>query len=267
MRVVPNMKARGEELTIPMPGHAVMHASLPTVKRDTARLETLVDEADLVFLLTDTRESRWLPTVLCAAKRKPCVNVALGFDTFVIMRHGISDPSAAEAGGGCGEGAPNLGCYFCNDVVAPMDSTRNRTLDQQCTATRPGLSAMASAMAVELAVTLLHHPLGCLAPPDQPGPPIGQEAEAAGLGKLPHQIRGFVSNFSSIIVTGQSFNHCTACSPPIVSGYKNGGFDFLLRSFNEPDFLETTSGLKQMLAAAEDMVGDWEEEGDWDDDA
>eukprot|EP00802_Teleaulax_amphioxeia_P007410 Tamp_07416.p1 GENE.Tamp_07416~~Tamp_07416.p1 ORF type:complete len:707 (-),score=204.86 Tamp_07416:343-2463(-) len=272
MRIVPNMTARGEELTIPMPGHPVMEASLAGVQRDTSRLEQLVEDTDVVFLLTDTRESRWLPTVLSAAKNKPCINVALGFDTFVIMRHGLCPPAAAgAAGGGDGDraGAPNLGCYFCNDVVAPMDSTRNRTLDQQCTATRPGLSAMASAMAVELAVTLLHHPLGALAPPDQPGPPMGQDAEAAGLGKLPHQIRGFVTNFSSIIVTGEAFQHCTACSPPVVQGYKRGGFDFLLRAFNEPDFLESTSGLKQMLAAAEDMADDWEEDGcdEWDDDA
>lgn len=33
-------------------------------------LEKLIDQTDVVFLMTDTRESRWLPTVIATAKHK-----------------------------------------------------------------------------------------------------------------------------------------------------------------------------------------------------
>uniref|UniRef100_A0A5F9D1U4 Ubiquitin-like modifier-activating enzyme ATG7 n=1 Tax=Oryctolagus cuniculus TaxID=9986 RepID=A0A5F9D1U4_RABIT len=178
-KIFPGVNARGYNMSIPMPGHPVDFSSvtLEQARSDVEQLEQLVGSHDVVFLLMDTRESRWLPTVIAASKRKLVINAALGFDTFVVMRHGLKRPKQQGAGDLCPShpGGPadllgsslfanipgyKLGCYFCNDVVAPGDSTRDRTLDQQCTVSRPGLAMLAGALAVELMVSVLQHPEG-----------------------------------------------------------------------------------------------------------
>ena len=53
-----------------MPGHPIAVGSVDQAKADIQMLEQLIDEHDAVFLLMDSRESRWLPTVLGAAKGK-----------------------------------------------------------------------------------------------------------------------------------------------------------------------------------------------------
>lgn len=53
-----------------MPGHPVQSSSVADVKSDVALLEQLIEEHDVMFLLMDTRESRWLPTVIGAARNK-----------------------------------------------------------------------------------------------------------------------------------------------------------------------------------------------------
>ena len=97
-------------MSVPMAGHPVMDEA--AVKSDFETLQRLVEEHDAIFLLMDTRESRWLPTVMGKAAGKIVMNAALGFDSFVVMRHGTS--SGSKLG-------QDLGCYFCNDVVAPAD--------------------------------------------------------------------------------------------------------------------------------------------------
>ncbi|KAJ1632860.1 hypothetical protein T492DRAFT_627529 [Pavlovales sp. CCMP2436] len=284
--IFPGVTSVGHEVMVPMPGHPIAEAELEGVKAAVALLEQLVAEHDAVFLLMDTRESRWLPSLLCAAQDKLAITAALGFDSYVVMRHGkgpsspsldapaLHEPEGGAAPAAVGEGAAadgeaaaaaaaagRLGCYFCNDVVAPVDSTRDRTLDQQCTVTRPGLSMVASALAVEMLVSVAHHPLGHGAAADLPA---GEASTPLGL--LPHQIRGFLPTFRTELLCGQSFSCCVACSQRAVSHYREGGFEFLLRAFREPGFLEEFSGLRQLqeqaLAALETWGGDEEGGGD-----
>lgn len=93
-----------------MAGHPI--ESEAAARADFEALRALVDEHDAIFLLMDTRESRWLPTVMGKAAGKIVMNAALGFDSFVVMRHGVA---------GSGDDKADLGCYFCNDVVAPAN--------------------------------------------------------------------------------------------------------------------------------------------------
>lgn len=57
-------------MSIPMPGHPIPPAVLEKTKSDVARLEELINNHDAIFLLMDSRESRWLPTVIGASKGK-----------------------------------------------------------------------------------------------------------------------------------------------------------------------------------------------------
>lgn len=63
-------EAEGVAMAIPMPGHPVPHGEEASVLNDCMHLQNLILSHDVTFLLTDTRESRWLPTLLCASYNK-----------------------------------------------------------------------------------------------------------------------------------------------------------------------------------------------------
>jgi ubiquitin-like modifier-activating enzyme ATG7 len=230
-----------------------------------------VDEHDAIFLLTDTRESRWLPTLLAAAAGKVAITAALGFDTFLVMRHGQpAHPQAAGAGDGASSStlssssSQQLGCYFCNDVVAPLNSTTDRTLDQQCTVARPGLAPIAGSLAVELMAALLQHPLRGAAPPPAAEGRSSSVERGGALGPVPHMVRGQLSGFGQVCMVGQAFSQCTACSPAVLQQYAAEGWGFVSCVLHNPGLLEELTGLAELhrQAAALDLESGSDDDSD-----
>ncbi|KAL6614923.1 hypothetical protein ACP70R_037193 [Stipagrostis hirtigluma subsp. patula] len=265
----PSVDARGIQMEIPMPGHPVSPSEAAGVLEDCKRLRELVASHDAVFLLTDTRESRWLPTLLCTDENKVAITAALGYDSYLVMRHGAgpgincegSDVAAAADKLSTKDalGRQRLGCYFCNDVVAPVDSVSNRTLDQQCTVTRPGLASIASGRAADLFTRMLHHPDGIHAP----GEIAGTSSESSH-GILPHQIRGSLSQYNLMTLLGYSSSNCTACSNAVLSEYRRRGMDFVMQVINEPTYLEDLTGLTDLMKSAAYSQVEWLDESDED---
>jgi len=295
--IYPGVESEGHDLSVPMAGHPIPSGQDAAVNADFEKLRQLVDAHDALFLLLDTRESRWLPTVMGKATGKLVLNAALGFDTYVAMRHGVrstasaapatppppgvvqtlTDAFAGSASAAAAAPAPpapdagvELGCYFCNDVVAPADSLKDATLDQQCTVTRPGIAPVAAATLVELFVSTLQHPLRGRAPPSGAAAASAAFAQADDgaadfvhpLGAVPHTVRGFLSSFGNILVAGQPYDCCAACSERVVEAYRRDGWEFVKRAMNERGFVEEVSGLAEVQRAAEKM----DAEVEWDDD-
>nr|POE47985.1 ubiquitin-like modifier-activating enzyme atg7 [Quercus suber] len=305
--IYPGIDAQGHVLSVPMAGHPIMPQDESRVKEEFDALQDLIDKHDAIFLLMDSRESRWLPTVMGKTAGKIVINAALGFDTYVVMRHGLSRgpliiPTARvesqegsvthhstdkntlsqPAGSNLISAAPviseppveeELGCYFCSDVVAPADSMKSATLDQQCTVTRPGAAPLASSLAVELLVSITQHRLKGRAPAPtpskvgsanqiQPAPPTDPSLpDSHPLGTVPHQLRGFMSTWQTIQIKGQAYDCCAACSPKILQAYHNDRWAFVKRAINEKGFVEEISGLAEVQRRADEMDAEveWDE--------
>ncbi len=240
-KIFPKVEAEGYTLDVPMAGHPVTNESAE--KRDFEKLERLFDEHDTVFILMDSRETRWLPTVMGNAKGKIVIDAALGFDSYLVMRHGsirLDVPLEQQQEG-------RLGCYFCNDVYAPSDSLSDRTLDQMCTVTRPGVAMMAASLAVELFISILQHK-------DKQFAPHSIKGEETVLGCLPHQMRGFLHNFEILKLEAKNFKYCSACSTRVIEKYNEDGWEFVKNVLSDTHYLEDLVGLTKFHEEAEKVA-------------
>jgi len=257
-QIFPGMKSFGEVLSIPMPGHPVEDHNkfIETI----TKLEELIKSHDVVFALTDSREARWLPTVICSAFNKILINAALGFDSYLVMRHGHSVLYPP-----LNDNVSRLGCYYCMDVSAPGNSQRDRTLDQQCTVTRPGLAQIASGLAVELMVSLLHSEEGQYTSAHDSSKLDNDHDHDSSNGNgnkisIPHQIRGFLSSFIQVQPKSLSFQHCTACSKPIIEQFyplkdsiRQLDIVLLEKVCSDSTLLQDISGVNDLTAGLDDI--------------
>ncbi|CAD7924287.1 unnamed protein product [Amoebophrya sp. A120] len=226
--VMPELEGGAVQLEIPMPGHSHSYS-----EENIEKLQKLIDSHDVICMLTDSRESRWLPSLLVAASKRPVLGltVALGFDSFLVMTQSC--------------GAAKRACYFCNDVSAPTDSLKERTLDRQCTVVRPGVSGLASALASELVAALSQHPQGFEA-----------QKEDSLLGKVPDQIRGYLSDYRLVPLETEPFAQCVCCSPQIRNAYETEGMGFIRKCVEDNRILEEVSGLNNMKSVVDGMQAD-----------
>ena len=217
-KIFPMVDAKGFNITIPLPGRTLIDKEAKEeYLKNLEILENQIKDCDIMFLLTDSRESRWYPTVIAKAFNKLVITAAIGFDSYLVMRHGNNENK--------------LGCYFCTDISTPGDTSGNRTLDQQCTISRPGVSMICSGLACELAMSCCNNALN-----------RGDKDD-----DIPHQLRGNLINYEM-----QQFNfiyntNCVACSDNIVKRYKEDREGFALGVMNDPYFIETTCGIHELI--------------------
>ena len=188
----------GCHLSIPMPGHPIFSSEVESVEEDMNQLIKYIQSRDIIFLLTDTRESRWFPCLLGKIFNKTIITIGLGIDSFLVN---VSKPGST--------------CFFCNSPNAPTQT--KGTPDERCTITRPGLSMMASALAVEMIIDLLF-----------------RTDESAQKGSLTFRI--YVPQMS-ILRSGEetAYKACTCCSQPVRDTLLSQGLFFLFSLCNDVD--------------------------------
>ena len=227
--IFPLTNSNGFNINIPLPGRTLIdEKSKEDYIKNLTLLEEQIKSHDIIFLLTDSRESRWYPTLIAKAYNKIVITAAIGFGSFLIVRHGNNENK--------------LGCYFCTDIVTPSDTSGSRTLDQQCTISRPGVSMICSGLAIELGMSCINASLN------------------KGNSDLdyPHQIRGNLIDYNMNCFRFNGNKNCVACSDNMIKAYLEKRDEFLVNVMNDPYYIEKTSGVQELIKnmKIEDNIND-----------
>ena len=99
-------------------------------------------------------------------------------------------------------------------------------------------------------VNLFHHPQGACAPSTD---------------STPHQLRGFLHDFSVLKLKTAQFAQCTACSCKVVEAYKTDSVALLREALKDPISLERISGLAELKAVVDDDDAAFESVAEGDD--
>lgn len=248
----PGAEAIGIVLDIPTPGRAQRGTDAITAHLSAiATLRELLKTSDVVFLALDTREARWLPAVMAASLPPACaplvITAGVGFDTAVVVRHGAPHST--------------LGCFFCagGDTAPPRDSRAGAPMDEICTVTRPGVVFLVGALAAELAITTLLHPLGAAAPHEAMDAVVFPSPFGAASHVTRAKIRG-----PSITTTGAPADpFCLTCGPTIQNEIALRGDAFLIDALTYPKTLEMLYSRRDAVDARMTHTDSATLEGGW----
>lgn len=214
LKINSSLNCKAHSISILCPDHPIIDKSTEPIQlKEYNILKQLVDENDVIFTVTDDRESRWLPIVLTTGKNKIIINVALGFESYLVSKYDSNNSKN--------------GCYFCNDILHVSNSHINRSEDQKCTITRPGISSIASGLAVEMLINFLHD--NCL------------EVE---------QIRGNVSSYEINCMKSEKSDYCVACSNVVKNEYLKHEYEFIKKVCLNGMYLDTLCGISKYLEKA-----------------
>lgn len=198
----------GIDIRIPEPDDR--EENMDVLQNTLEQIDQLFRDNHVILLLTETIESKWLPTVLATAYNMPCFTALTGFEKFLVMRHGRSLKDECQ-----------MACCFCNDPDDIEDKSRT---------SRPGVETIASSWLVELLVSFL---ASCKNKTDS----------LTKLVKLPQNIYGDVSVMDTTHNKSPASPNCIACSPEIMKHFKSNSIKFIKAVLMNKNYLSGIVGV------------------------